>query len=370
MDEDGQLVVEDYPESKLEKESLLHMYRNMLLGNTFDNIFYDVQRQGRISFYMTNFGEEAAQIGAAEGLDDEDLLYLQYRELGVFIHRGVPMQQLADCNFSNKDDPNHGKQMPVHYGSRDKNIVTISSTLATQMPQAAGAAYARKRENTMREKGRAVACFFGEGAASEGDAHAAFGFSATLKTPMVWICRNNGFAISTPIKEQYAGDALSGRGFAYGMGVIRCDGNDVLAVRDCCRAARDFAVENNQPVMVELMTYRGGHHSTSDDASRYRDPEDILYWSKVDNPILRLKSLLKSKEYLTEAEDVQFKNEARATVMTHFRTAEKKLKPSVSKLFADVFTDKPWHLQEQEEQLFAHLDKYPRDYGVEEYDGK
>eukprot|EP00494_Astrolonche_serrata_P030159 UN30426 len=304
----------------------MELYSNMILGNTFDNVFFDAQRQGRISFYMTNFGEEAAQIGTTEGLSNDDLLFVQYRELHCFIHRGVPLQQLADCNYSNKDDPNQGKQMPIHYGARQQNIVTISSTLATQMPQAAGAAYAYKRE----KKDRIVACFFGDGAASEGDAHAAFGFSAALKAPIVWCCRNNGFAISTPIKHQYAGDAIAGKCIGYGMGVIRVDGNDILAVIKAAQEARKYSIENQMPTLLELMTYRGGHHSTSDDSTRYRNSEEIVYWAKTNNPLLRMKKLLLNLEYLTEAEDKHLKESSREKVISVFRTAERKTKPSVN----------------------------------------
>jgi len=363
MNEEGEILVSDYSEENLDREQLLNMYRNMVLGNTFDNIFYDAQRQGRISFYMTNFGEEAAQVGSTEGLNHDDLCFLQYRELGVFIHRGVPLQQLSDCNYSNVGDPNCGKQMPIHYGSKEHHLVTISSTLATQMPQAAGAAYAYKRE----KKGRCVACFFGDGAASEGDAFVAFSFSSTLKAPVVWLCRNNGYAISTPLKDQYAGDGLVARGLALGMGAIRVDGNDILAVRDSVRAARNHAVENNMPVMVELMTYRGGHHSTSDDATRYRQPEEIMHWARVDNPIIRFQKLLFNLEYLTKEEDDAMRKEIRSLVLTSFREAESKKKPDIAKMFDDVFSDKPWNLQEQQDHLFAHLRKYPHDYNTEEY---
>jgi len=363
MNEYGDILVEDYSQENLDKESLMLMYRNMVTSHTFDNIFYDAQRQGRISFYMTNFGEEACQVAATEGLEKDDLIYVQYRELGVFIHRGVPLQQLSDCNYSNIDDPNSGKQMPIHYGSVEKHVVTVSSTLATQMPQAAGAAYAYKREG----KGRAVACFFGDGAASEGDAMCAFSFSATLKMPIVWLCRNNGYAISTPIKDQYAGDGLVARGLSLGMGAIRVDGNDMLAVRDSVKIARKYAVEKNIPVMVELMTYRGGHHSTSDDATRYRPPEEIMHWAQTDNPILRARHLLLKLGYLTEQEDNDMRVEVRSEILKCFRAAEKKKKPSLSRMFEDVYSDKPWNLQEQEAQLFEHLKKYPHDYGTSDF---
>ena len=131
---------------------------------------------------------------------------------------------------------------------------------------AAGAAYAFKRA----QNGAIVICYFGEGAASEGDAHAAFNFAATLDCPIIFFCRNNGYAISTPVNEQYKGDGIAVRGPAFGMDTIRVDGNDVFAVYNATRAARDICINENRPVLIEAMTYRIGHHSTSDDSSAYR----------------------------------------------------------------------------------------------------
>lgn len=140
--------------------------------------------------------------------------------------------------------------MPVHYGSKALNFVTISSPLSTQMPQAAGAAYALKGKN------RVVICYFGEGAASEGDAHAAFNFAATLNCPVLMFCRNNGYAISTPVKDQYRGDGIAGRGPGYGMNTIRVDGNDVFAVYNVTKVAKEYALKKNKPVLIEALTYR------------------------------------------------------------------------------------------------------------------
>lgn len=148
----------------------------MTLLNTMDRILYESQRQGRISFYMTNYGEEGTHFGSAAALRGDDLVYGQYREAGVLLYRGFTLDQfMAQC-YGNKLDNGKGRQMPIHYGSKEHNFVTISSTLATQMPQAAGSAYALKRQRT----GRIVICYFGEGAASEGDAHAALNFSGNL----------------------------------------------------------------------------------------------------------------------------------------------------------------------------------------------
>jgi 2-oxoisovalerate dehydrogenase E1 component alpha subunit len=236
-----------------------------------DQIFYDAQRQGRISFYMTAAGEEAIHIGGGAALDASDMVFAQYREAGVLMWRGFTLQQFADQCFSNVGDPAKGRQMPIHYGSKILNYQTVSSPLSTQMPQASGAAYSFKLDMANGAPGRVAACFFGDGAASEGDAHAALNFAATLEAPVLFMCRNNGFAISTSVQDQYRGDGIASRGVGYGMATIRVDGNDLLAVYEVTKRAREYAIENSAPVLIEYMTYRQGHHSTSDDSTQYRE---------------------------------------------------------------------------------------------------
>merc|ERR1719500_1703715 len=259
MDRYGK-VFDQTHEPNIDLEELQHMYKSMTMLNSMDKILYESQRQGRISFYMTNYGEEATHIGSAAALKKNDLVYGQYREAGVLTYRGFTLDQFCDQCYGNASDLGKGKQMPIHYGSKDLSFVTISSPLATQMPQAVGSAYAFKRA----QNGLVVICYFGEGAASEGDAHAAFNFAATLECPIIFFCRNNGYAISTPVSEQYRGDGIAVRGPAYGMSTIRVDGNDVLAVYNAVKAAREMAITENKPVLIEAMTYRIGHHSTSD----------------------------------------------------------------------------------------------------------
>ncbi|CAD6188299.1 unnamed protein product [Caenorhabditis auriculariae] len=264
-DAEGQ-IIDKSQDPQFDKETALKMYRTMTQLNIMDRILYDSQRQGRISFYMTSFGEEGNHVGSAAALEPQDLVYGQYRETGVLLWRGFQMIQFMNQCYGNSDDINKGRQMPVHYGSKDLNFVTISSPLTTQLPQAVGSAYAFKRQPN---NNRIVTVYFGDGAASEGDAHAAFNFAATLKCPIIFFCRNNGYAISTPTSEQYGGDGIAGKGPAYGINTIRVDGNDLLAVYNATRAARKMALEN-KPVLIEAMTYRVGHHSTSDDSTAYR----------------------------------------------------------------------------------------------------
>lgn len=165
------------------------------------------------------------------------------------MYRGFTLEQFAHQCFSTALDVGKGRQMPVHYGSRRLNFQTISSPLGTQLPQAAGAAYALKRDG----KKNVVICYFGEGAASEGDFHCALNMSATLSCPVIFFCRNNGYAISTPVKEQYKGDGIAARGVAYGIPTIRCDGNDVFAVHEATAVRSHSHVNIKRELMLSII---------------------------------------------------------------------------------------------------------------------
>lgn len=358
MDRTG-TILDPSQDPNLSKEVVVEMYKKMTMLNTMDRIMYESQRQGRISFYMTNYGEEGTHIGSAAALDSQDLVYGQYREAGVLLYRGFSLAQFMNQCYGNDLDVGRGKQMPVHYGSKDLNFITISSPLATQMPQAVGSAYAFKR----KQNGLVVICYFGDGAASEGDAHAAFNFAATLDCPILFFCRNNGYAISTPTDEQYRGDGIAARGPGYGMTTIRVDGNDVFAVYNATKAARQYSVENMAPVLIEAMTYRIGHHSTSDDSSAYRSVDEVAFWDKEDHPIGRLRNYLVSRSWWSEAEEKAWKKAARKEVMEEFQKAEQQPKPNPMELFEDVYDKLPKHLVEQrkqmEEHVKAHQEHYP-----------
>jgi len=362
MDRNGK-VFDLSHEPSIDKEELQHMYKSMTMLNTMDKILYESQRQGRISFYMTNYGEEATHIGSAAALKGEDLVYGQYREAGVLMYRGFSLDQFCDQCYGNSDDYGKGKQMPIHYGSTKHAFVTISSPLATQMPQAAGSAYAFKRA----QNGLSVICYFGEGAASEGDAHAAFNFAATLECPIIFFCRNNGYAISTPVNEQYRGDGIAVRGPAYGMSTIRVDGNDVLAVYNATKAAREIAVSENKPVLIEAMTYRIGHHSTSDDSSAYRSVDEVRYWDQKDHPITRFYHYLLSKGVWSEAQEKEWKNESKKKVLEAFARAEKKQKPNWKEMFTEVYDEMPKDLRKQMEEMEKHVELYKDQYPLKNY---
>jgi len=347
------------------KDKAIKMYKDMVTTSVMDLIMYDSQRQGRIAFYMVSAGEEGIAVGSAAALHDEDVIYSQYREQGVLMYRGFMLDEFMNQLFANKYDSGKGRNMPVHYQSERLHLYPISSPLATQIPHAVGAAYAMKMENAPN----IVICYFGEGAASEGDFHAALNIAATRDCPVVFLCRNNGYAISTPTLEQYKGDGIASRGLGYGIDTIRVDGNDIMAVYEVTKAARALAVKQQKPVLIEAMSYRVSHHSTSDDSFAYRSKVDVEEWKRKDNPITRMRKWLEAKEWWSQGEEVQFRTQVRKDILNAFAKAEKAKKPAVSNLFTDLFAVETDDIKEQRQQLKEILERYPDEYDLDDYEG-
>ncbi|KAL8712705.1 MAG: hypothetical protein Q9225_006904 [Loekoesia sp. 1 TL-2023] len=377
MDSDG-VVVDKGREPDVSAEEVLTWYNNMLTGNCprvvsiMDLIMYDAQRQGRLSFYMVSAGEEGIAIGSASALSPDDVIFAQYRETGVFQQRGFTLENFMSQLYGNRKDNGKGRNMPVHYGSSKLNIHTISSPLATQIPQAAGAAYALKLQSLQNPNlpPRIVACYFGEGAASEGDFHAALNIAATRSCPVVFLCRNNGYAISTPTLEQYRGDGIASRGIGYGVDTIRVDGNDIFAVREATKEARRMALEDGgKPVLIEAMSYRVSHHSTSDDSFAYRAKVEVEDWKRRDNPITRLRKWMERKGLWDEEKERDARSRIRKEVLKAFAEAEKEKKPSLRNMFEDVYEEMTEEGKGQMKELKEMLERYPEEYDVGEFEG-
>lgn len=353
-------------EESYTKNTLLRAHRQMIRLRKMDTILHNAQRQGRISFYMTHHGEEAIHMGSASALSPHDTIFAQYREAGLLMWRGFTLDQFCNQCFSNVMDLGKGRQMPVHYGCRALNYQTVSSPLGTQLTQAVGAAYKFKLDamknkesgSSTDEEKRISIVYFGEGAASTIDFHSACNFAATLKTPMIFFCRNNGYAISTPVEDQYAGDGIISRAPGYGMAGIRVDGNDIFAVHAAVAKARKVALETSAPVMIEAMTYRQGHHSTSDDSSRYRAVDEVTAAQDVTNPILRMDRFLRQYGWLDDKAVASIEDEERVAVLRAMEGAETRSDPKLDTMFTDVYNEKPPHLIRQEMELVDHLKRH------------
>lgn len=341
----------------LDQQTATKIYRTMQYIRVLDERMVAAQRQGRISFYLACSGEEASTIGSAAALKPQDMIMSQYREQGALAYRGYTTKQFMNQMFSNEQEANKGRQMPIHYGDKTLNFMTISSPLGTQIPQAAGYSYGQK----MAGQDAVTICYFGEGAASEGDFHAGLNMAAVLNCPVIFLCRNNGYAISTPSNEQFAGDGIASRGIGYGVKTIRVDGNDVLAVYAATERARAIALAENCPVLIEAMTYRLAAHSTSDDPTGYRSREEEDKWRAKD-PVLRLAKWMEGKGWLDTSGDSELVEKLRQEVLAELKVAEKVPVCPIEEIVEDVYDTPPWHLQEQLQQLKSHIALYPEAY--------
>ena len=356
LDADGKLRKNAH-EPAIDKATALKIYENMAYIRVLDERMVAAQRQGRLSFYLTCTGEEASVVGSIAGFKSHDMVMSQYREQAALRYRGFSSEQFMNQLLSNDLDLGKGRQMPIHYGSRELNYMTISSPLATQIPQAAGYAYGQK----LVGKDACTICYFGDGAASEGDFHAGLNMAAVSNCPVVFVVRNNGYAISTPTSEQFAGDGIAPRGIGYGISSIRVDGNDILAVYAASVEARRLALQTNAPVIIETMSYRLGAHSTSDDPSSYRHADEEEIWRQKD-PILRMKRWLLDKGWWSDQQDHQLKTQYKKEILDALKSQEKRPSPPLSGLITDVYKTPPLHLRQQYTELLNHIAKYPDHY--------
>ena len=340
----GELVEQLEPD--IPKDELRRLYRLMVLTRNLDTRGIQLQRQGRIGFYIGCLGQEAAHIGSAYALKPEDWVFPAYREIGAMLTRGITLVQLLDHYFANAEDLQKGRQLTNLFGTKPTNYVTGSAPIATQIPHAVGAGLAAK----IRGDPIVTLVYFGDGGTSENDFHAGMNFAGVFKTPTVLFCQNNHWAISLPVDRQTASETIAIKAEAYGFEGVRVDGNDILAVYQTTKRAVEKARKGGGPTLIEAVTYRMGPHSSSDDPKRYRTEAELAEWEKRD-PLVRFRRYLERKELLTEADEQKVQEETNREIDDAVQHAEKLPKPALETLFTDVYAEMPWHLEEQLRQL-------------------
>ncbi|MEZ4288003.1 MAG: thiamine pyrophosphate-dependent enzyme [Polyangiales bacterium] len=323
---------------------LVDIYRAMVRTRIIDDRLVKLQRQGRISFHVGCRGEEAAIVASAAALRDRDWIVPCYREVAALLWRGYPLQAYVDHMFGNADDPVHGRQMPDHTVSKVHRYLSVSAPIGTQMPHAVGLSLAAKRKGT----DEVAAVYFGDGATSSNDFHAAMNFASVFKTPTVFLCRNNGWAISLPIEKQTSVKRFADKAKAYGMRARTVDGNDAEAVFKATAEAVSFAASGLGPTFIELVTNRLGGHSTSDDPSAYRDAEELAK-HEANDPIPRLRARLIDRDLWQDVADQKLVDGFESELREAIQRAETKPRPSAEEMFNEVYRERPWHLQEQAE---------------------
>ena len=314
----------------------------MMLERILDNRMLALQRQGRIGFYGPSVGQEAAIVGAAIAMDAGDWVVPQYREPGAALARGMPLTELI-CQFmTNSGDPAKGRQMPCHYVYRKGNFLSISSPVGTQIPHAAGIAWAMK----LRKARDAVLVYFGDGATSTADFHVAVNFAGIFGVPCVFFCNNNQWAFSLPVARQTATTTLAEKATAYGVPGVLVDGMDALAVYTAVRRAAQDAHDGRGPTLIEAVTYRLGPHSSSDDPSRYRNEQETAAWRARD-PLTRFRRYLEKQGWWDEGREAALEKEIGDDITRAVSEAEAMAPVPVDLFFADIYDGMTWNLREE-----------------------
>lgn len=327
---------------RLPEAEVLRLYRAMMLERILDTRMLALQRQGRIGFYGPSVGQEAAIVAPAMALAPDDWIVPQYREPGAALVRGVPLRLLICQLMGNAEDVSKGHQMPNHYGFHSANYVSASSVVGSQLPQAVGIAWAMR----IRGHRNVVLVYFGDGATSTSDFHAAMNFAGVYRAPCIFLCNNNQWAISLPVERQTAAATLAQKAHAYGFEGVRVDGMDALAVYRATREAAERARDGGGPTMIEAVTYRMGPHSSSDDPARYRDEAEAARWRARD-PLLVFRRYLDRAGWWDDAREAALEKELGDEITRAIAEAEKAPPPAIDTLVLDVYADLPGHLHDE-----------------------
>lgn len=327
--------------------------RWMLLNRVFDERMWQIQRQGRISFYMEALGEEAVSIGQAMALRHGDMCFPSYRNQALFMYRGVKLVDMMCQCLSNTRDMCQGRQLPIMYHSKSGNVFSVSGNLGTQYPNAVGWAMAA----AIKGEDHVAAAWIGDGSTAEADFHHALTFATVYQAPVILNVVNNQWAIST-FQGTAGGERrpFAARGLGLGIPGIRVDGNDLLAIYSATLWAADRARRGGGPTLIEHVTYRGGAHSTSDDPSKYR-PKDEWRDFPLGDPIERLKNHLIKEGHWSEAKHDALTEELKAEVLAAWKEAQTYgtmtegpwLDPAT--MFDDVYADPPTRLESQRRRM-------------------
>jgi pyruvate dehydrogenase E1 component alpha subunit len=334
----------------LDDAELRRIYESMVQARALEERGLTLQRQGEFHFWMECRGLEAAHVGPAAALAQQDWMNTEWRQYGAHIQRGRPLEDILLFWLRGYEtwDSDTLDEMPAHE-RRLPHIVAVG----TQVPQTAGLMWGRKLQG-YDEVGLVTV---GDGGASKGDFHAGLNFAGVLELPVVFLLLNNQWAISTPVDQQTAAETYAQRADGYGFGGVVVDGNDPLATYRATKRAVETAREDDEPTLIEAITYRRGAHSSSDDDSRYREDADLEPWRERD-PIDRFEPFLADRGLWDEgyAEAVREAAEDRAKEAAE-NALERVEEQSPEEVFDEVFANPPAYVEEQREKL---LDLYER----------
>jgi pyruvate dehydrogenase E1 component alpha subunit len=350
LDEDGEVVAPDLLPA-LSDDELLGIYRDMHLVRHFDERMVSLQRQGRVGTYAPAAGQEATQVGSTLALRDSDTISYQYREHGAVASRGFT--------------PGYIRYWTGHESGNaalaDINVFPLNISIAGHIPHAVGFAWAAQLSGS----DEVVACHFGDGATSEGDFHEGINFAGVFDAPTLFMCHNNGWAISTPASEQTASETYAGKASAYGIDGVRVDGMDPLAVYAVTEAAATAARGPGRdewrprPTLIETTCYRYGAHTTADDPDAYRDEAEVEPWRDRD-PLDRMEAYLRETGRLDDDRDEAVREEVTETVADAIDDAEA-AEADPMDLFADAYAEPTPRVDEARAYLEGLIDRHGKD---------
>ena len=338
----------------LSDERFRAIYRDLVTTRRFDERAVSLQRQGRIGTYAPCAGQEGSAVGSTHALAADDLISYQYREHGAVVVRDLLSEYLPYW-------------MGHESGTEaiaDGNVFPLNIGIAAHLPHAVGASWAFDH----RDEDRVVACHFGDGATSEGDFHEAMNFAGVFDTPTIFCCHNNGWAISIPESRQTASDTFAQKATAYGFDGVRVDGMDPLAsyavTREAAERARpggdepggDASADDPRPVLVEFVEYRFGAHTTADDPTAYRDPDDVDPWRALD-PLDRMEAFLRETGRIDDEGVAAVRDEADEVVAEAIDAAES-VAADPAAMFDHAFAELPREVRGQRDDLLAAVEEH------------
>ncbi len=336
---DGTLHPEMNP--PLSDQEVFHLYQKMVFIRLADQRALMLQRQGRMGTYAPIWGQEACQVGSAVLLQKQDWIFPAFRELGATLMMGIPLQTIYLYWMGNEE----GSRAPEGI-----NVLPVSIPVGTHPLHAVGTAWAAK----IRKERIVTVAYFGDGATSKGDFHEAMNFAGVFKTPTIFFCQNNQFAISVPRRIQTASETIAQKAIAYGLDGIQVDGNDLFAVYEATREAIEKARSGGGATLIEGVTYRFGPHTTADDPTKYRKEEEIEQWKPFD-PLVRLKLYLNGKGLWNEDVEKRLMEESQREIDRAVKEAEAFPVPKAEEIFQYVYAEMTPPLKEQMEYLKSTL---------------
>jgi len=322
-------------------EETVSLFKKMVFIRLADQRALMLQRQGRFGTYAPCWGQEACQVGSASMLRKEDWIFPAFRELAATLTMGVPLKTFFLYWMGNE----MGSRAPEGI-----NVMPVAIPVGTQPLHAVGVAWAAK----LKGEKIVTLTYFGDGATSKGDFHEAMNLAGVFKTPTIFFCQNNQFAISVPRKMQTASATLAQKAVAYGFDGIQIDGNDLFAVMAATKEAVEKARSGGGPTFIEGVTFRFGPHTTADDPTKYRTDEEIEPWKPRD-PFVRLRLYLKGKGLWNEEAEERATEEGQKQIDEAVKEAEAAPVPAPEDIFQYVFSEMTPPLKEQLEYLKTTL---------------